>query len=124
LTDSSIIEQVDKLENLRRRLNDIQGFNVERGQLASAISIERAMMRLQMCADRLTLLPEPSPNAELAALDEINQTLAYQIDQAYRIIFLLSDAAAHRKRLSGLVDELLATLEQLNQVISRRRDLK
>jgi hypothetical protein len=121
--DSPSHQLVEKLESLRRRLDDVQGLNAERGRLASAISIERAMMRLQMLADRLTLLPEPPPGVEPAALAEIDRALAYQVDQAYRIVFLLSDAAGRQERLSGLVDELLVTLEQMNELVSRRRDL-
>jgi hypothetical protein len=121
--DLSSRQLADKLENLRRRLDDVQGLNAERGRLASAISIERAMMRLQMLADRWAALPEPLTGTDPAALAEIDQALAYQVDQIYRIVFLLSDAAARQERLSGLVDELLATLEQMNEVMSRRRDL-
>ncbi len=114
---------VRKLDDLRERLDGVQGVSAERGRLASAISIERAMMRLQMLADRLALLPERPAGADTATLAEIDQSLAYHVDQAWRIVFLLSDAASRQESLSRLTDELLATLEQINQAISRRRDL-
>lgn len=114
---------VEKLEGLRLQLDGVQSLSAQRGRLASAISIERAMMRLQMLADRLVLLPEPPPGTDPAELAEIDRALAYQVDQAWRIVFLLGDAATREERLSGLTDELLTTLEEINQAVSHRRDL-
>jgi len=110
-------ELIQSLEDQRQRLDEIQGLIAERGRLASAISLERAMMRLQMLADRLALLP-----TERIKSDQAWRDIEDAVQHADRSVNLLALAAAREERLSALADDLLNTLETINQAISRLRD--
>jgi hypothetical protein len=110
-------ELIQSLEDQRRRLDEVQGLIAERGRLASAISLERAMMRLQMLADRLALLP-----ADRVESEEVWRTIENAVQHADRSVNLLALAAAREERLTALADDLLNTLEAINQAISQLRD--
>ncbi len=107
---------IQALEDQRRRLGEVQGVIAERGRLASAISLERAMMRLQMLADRLALLPARGIE------DQDWREVEEGVQHADRSVNLLAVAAAREERLNALADDLLNTLESINQAISRLRD--
>lgn len=109
---------MESLEAQRQQLEEVQALIAERGRLASAISIERAMMRLQMLADRLALLP----GLEQAELDDLWNAVEDAVQHSARSINLLALAAAREERLNALADDLLNTLETVNQAISRLRD--
>jgi len=109
---------IESLEAQRQQLEEVQALIAERGRLASAISIERAMMRLQMLADRLALLS----GREQAELDDHWNAVEDAVQHAARSINLLALAAAREERLNALADDLLNTLETINQAISRLRD--
>lgn len=117
--DSVLETLVHALEEQRRRLDQVQAVMADRGRLASAIGVERIMMRLQMLADRLALLP-PITSSQVESLD---RQLKDQVNQVVRRIGLLAIAAEREERLGPLVDDLLDALEQVNALISRRRDL-
>lgn len=109
---------IESLEEQRRRLEEVQTLIAERGRLASAISLERAMMRLQMLADRLALLS----NSAATESDALWGAVGDAVQHAGRSINLLALAAARQERLNALADDLLNTLEEVNQAISRLRD--
>ena len=111
---------IHTLEEQRRRLDRIQGVMADRGRLASAIGVERAMMRLQMLADRLALLP----TIDTPAVETLDHRLRQQVDQVARRIGLLTIVAEQEGRVGPLVDDLLETLEEINTTISERRDLR
>jgi hypothetical protein len=119
-------------EEQRRRINEIQLQLTDKGRLASVVTLERAMLRLQLLIDRLKTASYgyagwfdaiKVEEKELDALYAFDSALTENLGQVTRIIDLLAEAVAKDENPSSLASDLLATLEEINTAFSRRQDV-
>ncbi|HID86892.1 MAG TPA: hypothetical protein EYP55_05865 [Anaerolineae bacterium] len=119
-------------EEQRGRINEIQTQLTDKGRLASVVTLERAMLRLQLLIDRLKTASYgyagwfdaiQVEEKELEALYAFDSALTESLAQVTRIIDLLAKAVARDENPSSLADDLLATLEEINTTFSRRQDV-
>ena len=111
------------------RLEETQGRLTERGRLAAVVTLERAIVRMQMVVDRLKLagydltgdLDRLSPGAA-EALPRLDQALFDRGQQIARTISLLLAATANAEDIGSLAHDLLAAVADLNRTVTQRLD--
>lgn len=119
-------------EEQRRRINELQLQLTDKGRLASVVTLERAMLRLQLLIDRLKTASYgyagwfdaiKVEEAELDALYAFDSAITENLAQVTRIIDLLAEAVAKDENPSSPASDLLTTLEELNTAFGRRQDV-
>ncbi len=118
-------EQRDRLAEVQRTLTDT-------GRLASIVTLERSMMKLQLLIDRLRTAAYGYAGffdavkvreQQLEALQRFDAAIAEQVQHVRNLIDQLSDAAAKELETGTLANDLIAALEKVNTLFSRRQDV-
>jgi len=118
-------EQRDRLAEVQRTLTDT-------GRLASIVTLERSMMKLQLLIDRLRTAAYGYSGffdavkvreQQLDALQRFDAAIADQVQHVRSLVDQLTDAAARELETGTLANDLIAALEKVNTLFSRRQDV-
>ncbi|MFQ6014057.1 MAG: hypothetical protein ACE5NP_01265 [Anaerolineae bacterium] len=121
-----------QFQEQRSRLNQVQVQLTDTGRIAGIVTLERAMMKLQLLIDRLKTASYGHAGLfdavkvkekELDALYAFDSALSDGVDGVATLIDQLSEAAATEQETGGLANKLVATLEELNSTFSQRQDV-
>lgn len=121
-----------QFEEQRRRLNDVQVQLTDKGELSLVVTLERAMMKLQLLIDRLKIAnygyagwfdAVKVRGPELDALYDFDNALADGLAKVSGIINELATAASDEEKRASIANELVAAVEEINNTFSRRQDV-
>ena len=139
--DKELRREADKLLRLHvargfeeqlSRLNSIQLEMTNRGRLASLVTLERCVMKLQMLIDRIKsasygysglLDAIKVKEKELDALYEFDSQLEDGIARVSSLLDELADAAQAEEETAMPSGDLVALLDELNTTVSHRQDV-
>lgn len=116
----------------RRRLSSIQYTLTTTGRLAAVVTLERAMLKLQLLVDRLKVAAYgyagffdavKVEEAELDALYNFDLSLWDGVKQVEDLINELEEAASKEEDVSQSANALIKLLEELNETFNRRQDV-
>ena len=119
-------------EEQLRRLNDVQYALTATGRLASIVTLERAVMKLQLLIDRIKTASYgyaglfDGIKVDEQALDQLYSFDLAMLEGVNEISSLLDKLAAAAETEAGTAAEandLVAALERLNTTFSRRHDV-
>ncbi len=119
-------------EEQLRRLNEVQYALTASGRLASIVTLERAVMKLQLLIDRIkTASYGPAGLFDAIKVDEGVLDRMYEFDLAMlegvnelaTLLDRLSTAAETEATTAAEANDLVATLERLNTTFSERHDI-
>lgn len=119
-------------EEQLRRLNEVQYALTSKGRLASIVTLERAVMKLQLLIDRIkTASYGYSGLFDAVKVDEAVLDRLYDFDLAMlegvselsALLDKLSEAAAVEANTAAEANDLVAALERLNTTFSQRHDV-
>ena len=114
------------------RLNNTQMTLTTRGRLSSIVTLERAVMKLQLLIDRLKtasygytgLFDAVRVNEEaLDKLYEFDQAMLAGVDELAALLTKLDEAAQAEASTAAEANDLIIKLEQLNTTFSQRQDV-
>ena len=114
------------------RLNRLQYDLTAHGRLASILTLERAVMKLQLLIDRLKTASYgyaglfDAIKVDEAALDrlyEFDQSMLEGVGQVAALLDRLAEAAQAEASTSAEANDLVTTLERLNSTFGQRQDV-
>jgi len=114
------------------RLNRLQYDLTAHGRLASILTLERAVMKLQLLIDRLKTASYgyaglfDAIKVDEAALDklyEFDQSMLEGVGQVAALLDKLAEAAQAEASTSAEANDLVTTLEMLNSTFGQRQDV-
>ena len=114
------------------RLNRLQYDLTAHGRLASILTLERAVMKLQLLIDRLKTASYgyaglfDAIKVDEAALDklyEFDQSMLEGVGQVAALLDKLAEAAQAEASTSAEANDLVTTLERLNSTFGQRQDV-
>jgi len=114
------------------RLNRLQYDLTAHGRLASILTLERAVMKLQLLIDRLKTASYgyaglfDAIKVDEAALDklyEFDQSMLEGVGQVAALLDKLAEAAPAEASTSAEANDLVTTLERLNSTFGQRQDV-
>lgn len=120
-----------RFQEQRDRLGEVQQQLTETGRLASIVTLERSMMKLQLLIDRIRTAAYGYSGffdavqvreQQLEALHKFDAALAEQVQHVRALIDQLADAAAKELETGTAANELIAALEKINTLFGRRQD--
>jgi len=123
---------IRKFEEQRRRLGEVQVQLTNTGRLASIVTLERGMMKLQLLIDRLKTASYgyagwfdavKVEEKELDALYAFDGALAEGLEKVRGLIDALAEAAGKEEETGTAGNELLAALEEINATFTKRQDV-
>jgi len=127
------IHLAQKFDEKRRRINGLQLQLTDKGRLSLVVTLERAHMKLQLLIDRLKTATYgyaglfdavKVEQAELDALYEFDSALNDGVAQVSKTIDLLQSAIREEDaEMSKLANDLVMTIEEINETFSRRQDV-
>lgn len=138
--EKELRRQADKLlrshlarqfEAQRRRLGEVQVRLTNTGRLASIVTLERGMMKLQLLIDRLKTASYgyagwfdavKVEERELDALYVFDSAMAGSVAQVEGLIDALAEAAAREEETGTAGNELLDAVEEINATFTKRQD--
>jgi len=121
-----------RFQEQRDRLAEVQRQLTETGRLASIVSLERSMMKMQLIIDRVRTAAYGYSGffdsikvheQQLEALQKFDEALTEQIQTVRKLIDQLSEAAAKEWETGAASKDLIAALERINALFSRRQDV-
>jgi len=138
--DKEVRREADKLlrlqvarrfEEQRRRLNNIQVQLTNAGRLGVLVTLDRALMRLQLLIDRLKTASYgyaglfDAVKVREAELDALYNYDAALIDHVDKVKALIDSIAAAKKDedVAKAGNALLEALEEVNETFSKRQDV-
>ncbi len=119
-------------EEQLRRLNEVQYALTGRGRLASIITLERAVMKLQLLIDRIKtasygyagLFDAIKVDEEvLDRLYDFDLAMPEGVGELSALLVKLSEAAEAEATTAAEANDLVAALERLNTTFSERHDV-
>ena len=114
------------------RLNRLQYDLTAHGRLASILTLERAVMKLQLLIDRLKTASYgyaglfDAIKVDEAALDklyEFDQSMLEGVGQVAALLDKLAEAAQAEASTSAEANDLVTTLERLNSTFGQRQNV-
>lgn len=120
-----------RFEEQRRRLGEVQVQLTNTGRLASIVTLERGMMKLQLLIDRLKTASYgyagwfdavKVEERELDALYAFDSSLAEGVEKVKGLLDRLTEAAAREEEMGTAANELLAALDEINATFTKRQD--
>ena len=121
-----------RFQEQRDRLAEVQRQLTETGRLASIVTLERSMMKLQLLIDRLRTAAYGYSGffdavkvreQQLEALHKFDAAIAEQVQHIRELIDQLAEAAAKEWETGTMANDLVAALEKVNALFSRRQDV-
>jgi len=119
-------------EEQLKRLGDIQYTMTTTGRLASIVTLERAVTKLQIFIDRLKTASQGYAGlfdaikvneATLDKLYEFDRSLLDGVGRVAALLDKLAEAAQAEAPTAAEANDLIAELEGLNSTFSRRQDV-
>ena len=119
-------------EEQLKRLGDIQYTMTTTGRLASIVTLERAVTKLQLFIDRLKTASQGYAGlfdaikvneATLDKLYEFDRALLDGVGRVAALLDKLAEAAQAEAPTAAEANDLIAELEALNNTFSRRQDV-
>jgi len=121
-----------RFQEQRDRLAEVQRQLTETGRLASIVALERSMMKLQLLIDRVRTAAYGYSGffdavkvreQQLESLHKFDEALAEQVQNIRILIDQLAEAAAKEWETGRPANDLIAALERVNTLFSRRQDV-
>lgn len=119
-------------EEQLKRLSDVQYTLTSRGRLASIVTLERAVMKLQLLIDRIKTAsygyaglfdPLKVDEEVLERLYDFDRAMVEGAGRIASLLDRLAEAAEAEEPTPAEANDLVAELETLNNTFSRRRDV-
>ncbi|HHX42777.1 MAG TPA: hypothetical protein GX714_02145 [Chloroflexi bacterium] len=119
-------------EEQLRRLNEVQYALTASGRLASIVTLERAVMKLQLLIDRIKTASYgyaglfDAIKVDEGVLDrmyEFDLAMLEGVNELATLLDRLSTAAETEATTAAEANDLVATLERLNTTFSERHDI-